>query len=111
MDEETNAMELGGNIHLVGFSGLATPELLIVKKIVGGYARKLSDDLGEKFEKLSVTLKIVHPREKSEKHELHVKVLVKGRPCVAEIVDRNLFVGLDAVLKKALTEVEKAIDR
>jgi hypothetical protein len=92
-------MELGGNITLVGFKEIDKAELVVVKKLVGSYARKLSDSVPG-FEGLTVTLKIVHKTEASEKHELHAKVNVRGNPIVSEVVERNLFVGLDEVLKK-----------
>ena len=37
-------IELGGNITLVGFKEMGFGELIVVKKIVGNYARKLSTD-------------------------------------------------------------------
>ena len=40
-------IELGGNIVLNGFRDLEPPELVVVKKIVGTYARKFADQLGE----------------------------------------------------------------
>jgi hypothetical protein len=44
------------------------------------------------------------------KYELHAKANIKGNLCVAEVVDRNLFVGLDDVLKKVLAEVARLKD-
>ena len=43
-------MELGGNIELVGFNELDSSELIVLKKIIGSCARKLSDHLGENYE-------------------------------------------------------------
>lgn len=100
-------MELGGNIKLDGFREVDRPELVVVKKIVGSYARKFSDMLGDEFEELSLSLKLVHKKEKSEKYELHAKVMKKGKPYAAEVTDRNLFVAMDSVLKKLQVEIEK----
>ncbi|MBN2459494.1 hypothetical protein JXB28_04385 [Candidatus Woesearchaeota archaeon] len=108
--EETNESDstaLGGNITLVGFKGIDRAELVVVKKIIGSYTRKLSDSV-QGFEGITVTLKLVHKTEASEKYELRAKALVKGSPVNSEVVERNLFVGLDDVLKKVLTLASKA---
>jgi hypothetical protein len=107
MEENNNATELGGNITLVGFKEIEKAELVVVKKLVGSYARKLSDTVSG-FESVTVTLKLVHHTEEGNpKYELHAKANVKGNVCAAEVVDRNLFVGLDDVLKKVLTLASK----
>jgi hypothetical protein len=103
-------MELGGNITLVGFKEISKAELVVVKKIVGSYARKLSDSVNG-FERLKVTLKQIHRTEGSEKFELNSLVVVDGDQSESEVVERNLFVGLDSVLHKvsehAIRQVEK----
>lgn len=100
-----DVVELGGNIELKGFSELDGASMVVVKKIVGNYAKKFSEKC-KKFEKLSVTLKKVHKREKSEKYELHAKVSDGGKDYNAEITDRNLFFVLDSVLKKVEKEIK-----
>ena len=99
-------IELGGNITLVGFKEIEKAELVIVKKLVGSYARKLSDAVSG-FENLTVTLKIVHKTEGSEKYEVHAKVIINGKPITSETTERNLFVGLDDVLKNVLAMASK----
>lgn len=99
-------IELGGNITLVGFKEIEKAELVIVKKLVGSYARKLSDTVSG-FENLTVTLKIVHKTEGSEKYEVHAKVIINGKPITSETTERNLFVGLDDVLKNVLAMASK----
>ena len=99
-------IELGGNITLVGFKEIEPAELIVIKKIVGSYARKMSDTV-EKFENLTVTLKEIHKTPKSQKYELHAKLLAGGKTHTSEVVDRNLFVVLDSALKKILTIVTK----
>ena len=106
-EEQSDSTELGGNITLVGFKEIDKAELVVVKKLVGSYTRKLSDTVSG-FESITVTLKLVHHTEEGNpKYELHARVNVKGNPCVAEVVDRNLFVGLDSVLNKVLAETAK----
>ena len=99
-------IELGGNITLVGFKEIEKAELVVVKKLVGNYTRKISDTVSG-FENLTMTLKIVHKTEGSEKYELHAKAMVNGKPITSEVTERNMFVGLDGVLKKILAMASK----
>lgn len=99
-------IELGGNITLAGFKEINKGELVVVKKIVGSYARKMSDSISG-FENLTVTLKIVHKTEGSEKYEIHGKIMVNGKPFTSETTERNMFVAMDDVLKKVLALASK----
>ncbi|NJL44027.1 MAG: hypothetical protein HC945_01740 [Nitrosarchaeum sp.] len=92
-------IELGGSITLVGFKERDPAELVVVKKLVGAYARKITD-ASSGFEGLTVSMKPVHKQGDSEKFEVHAKVLLAGKPQVSEVTDRNLFVALDSALKK-----------
>jgi hypothetical protein len=105
-------IELGGNITLVGFKVLGEGELVVVKKMVGGYAQKFSD-MESGFERLTITLKPIHKHEGGSggKFELDARASVNGAPFVAEIVDRNLFVGLDSVMDKVFLMVEKHLEK
>jgi len=95
-------VELGGNITLVGFSEREFAEVIVIKKIVGQYARKLHDTLPD-FQHLTITMKEIHTEHK--KFELHAKADVTGSSYSSEVVDRNLFVALDSVLKKIIAQV------
>ncbi|MFC2136340.1 hypothetical protein ACFLTH_17125 [Bacteroidota bacterium] len=99
-------IELGGNITLGGFKDLDHAELIVVKKVVGSYARKMSDTLKD-FENLTVTMKDVHKTPKSQKYELHAKLVAGGKAHTSEVVDRNLFIALDSSLKKVLATISK----
>lgn len=92
-------MQLGGNIRLSGFNEISKPELSVLKKIIGSYARKFSDNL-EGYQSLSLHLKGVHRTEASEKFEVHGKVEANGKINTSEVTDRNIFVAVDSVLKK-----------
>ena len=105
MDENENSIELGGNIELSGFGKIEPANLVVIKKVVGSYSRKFFEAI-EKFEKLAVTLKTVHKREKSEKYEVHARVIAQGKTYVSEITDFNLFFALDKVLKKVESEMQ-----
>ena len=96
-DEET--LELGGNIKLSGFSALDRDSMVVLKKIVGNYARKFSETCSD-FQSLNLRMKVVHETEKSEKYELHAMVVDGGKQHTSEITDRNLFFAIDKVFKK-----------
>lgn len=97
-------MQLGGNIVLTGFRDLDGSSMVVLKKIVGNYAKKMSE-ISEKFESLSLTMKKVHETEKSELYEIHAKLMDNGKPVVSEVTDRNLFIAIDGVLKKIVSEI------
>ena len=92
-------MELGGNITLSGFSDRDFAEMIVVKKVVGQYARKLHD-AHEDFSHLKITLKVT-----KNQFELHAQAEFDGNLVTSEITDHNLFVGLDSVLKKITAQV------
>lgn len=96
--------QLGGNIELSGFRDIDGASMIVLKKIIGNYARRLSE-ISNKFEKLSVTMKPVHEKEKSEKYEIHAKLINNGKLFVSEITERNLFVAVDSALKKIVNEI------
>jgi len=87
--------QLGGNIELTGFREIDGGSMIILKKIIGNYARKFSDRLGN-VEKLSLTVKNVG----SNKFELHAQLVADGQVHTSEITDNNLFVLADSALKK-----------
>jgi len=99
-------IELGGNITLSGFSDLDHMELTVAKKIIGRYAREMSDDNAD-FENLIVTLKDVHKTATNQKYEIHGKLMLGGKPLTSEVTDRNLFVALDSSMKKIIAESNK----
>ncbi len=95
--EET--LELGGNIELSGFHTLDRDTMIVLKKMVGNYAKKFSETC-KKFEKLSLKMKLVHERERSEKYELKGMVVDGGKQYNSDITERNLFFGVDKIFKK-----------
>ncbi|MBW2982008.1 hypothetical protein KY343_03955 [Candidatus Woesearchaeota archaeon] len=103
MEEKT--LQLGGNIELSGFSELEPSIMIVLKKIVGNYVRRMSDKC-KGFEKLTVTMKTVHAREKGEKYELHAKMIENGKSYTSSYVDRNLFIAVDSSLKAIINSLE-----
>jgi hypothetical protein len=101
-------IELGGNIKLVGFREVDPGSMVILKKIIGNYARKFSDHSPD-FQALEVTLKTVHNTGEGShpKYEIHAKATIGGHAKASECIERNVFVGVDEVLKKVLHMISK----
>jgi hypothetical protein len=99
-------MELGGNIELVGFNERDAGELIILKKVIGNYARKFSDHLGEDYERLIMTMKQIHGKT-SSKFEIQVKVMTKSKPYTSEVTENNIFVCVADSLKKVESQIMK----
>ncbi|MAG91975.1 hypothetical protein CMO83_04835 [Candidatus Woesearchaeota archaeon] len=97
--------KLGGNIELAGFRDLDGATMVVLKKIVGNHAKRI-EELADKLELLHLTLKQVHEREKSEKYEIHAKIVDDGKVFASDVTDRNLFVAVDNVLKKITNEMD-----
>jgi len=98
-------MELGGKIFLSGFKILRRDELLVTKKLIGSYARKFSDGL-KGYDSLNLNLKPVHKTgPKSEKYELHVKLIHDKKVTTTEITEHNIFICIDSALKKIEEQV------
>lgn len=97
MDEET--VKLGGNIELTGFRDLDGGTMVIIRKIVGNYVRRMSD-VTQNFEALNLTVKPVHGSAGSKRYELHGKLLDNGKVFTSEVTENNIFVAVDTVLKK-----------
>ncbi|MCP3682557.1 MAG: hypothetical protein GY861_07685 [bacterium] len=106
MSIEEDKVALGGSIELSGFKEIDGGSMVVLKKIVGNYAKKFSEVCG-KFELLSVNMKKVHEKEKSEKYEIHVKVTDNGSQFNSEVTDMNLFFAVDKALKKVESEISK----
>ena len=101
MDDPTNL----DDIQLTGFRDIDSSSMTVLKKIIGNYAKRISE-LTKKMGTLHITLKPIHEREKSEKYEVHAKVVDDGKVYASEMVDRNLFVAIDSVLKKLVNELD-----
>lgn len=108
-NNENDILQLGGNIELSGFKGLSSSSMIVLKKIVGNYARKMSESTA-KFEKLSLTMKTAHSNPADNKpgiYEINAKMLDNGKLISSSTSDRNLFVAIDDSLKKIMSEISK----
>ncbi|HIH31137.1 TPA: hypothetical protein HA235_00365 [Candidatus Woesearchaeota archaeon] len=103
-DKVNEPLNLGGNIQLVGFKQVSLSEVVVVKKIVGSYTRKIQENC-KNFQSITVMLKEIHKIDNNAKHEIHVKVIDDSKPFNSEIVDKNMFVALDSALRKVQAEI------
>ena len=94
-------IELGGNIKLIGFNDLDPASLIVVKKITGNYARKISEKVNSGLDELSLELK-----DESGKN-INSSVKFKEKTFSAEVNDTNLFYALDRVLAKLLNDAKE----
>ncbi len=67
--------------------------MIVLKKIIGNYARKFADQHGG--ENLALALK-----QEAESFALSGAISRKGESIVAEHADKNIFILVDTVLKK-----------
>ena len=86
-------IELGGNITLEGFENLEPGALVIVKKVVGNYTKKISNNILN-FERILISL------DKDDLNNVKVKLHKNGEVVMEEGSDSNLFFALDKALSK-----------
>ena len=96
--------QLGGNIELSGFSSVDSASMIILKKIIGNYAKHFSETCNN-FERLSITLKPVHGND-SNKFEMHCQLVDNGEVFAVEHTDYNIFFVADRVCKKAKSAMQ-----
>ena len=104
VDKINESVSLGGNIELIGFKQVSFADVVVVKKLVGHYTRKIQEH-SQNFEKIQINLKEIHKVDNNSKHEIHVKLLDGGKSFHTEVVDKNIFIALDSALKKILAEI------
>ncbi len=90
------SMELGGNIILTGFKDVPRNDMIVLKKIVGNYVRKVREKIKD-YEALRITLKSLHG---GKSYHLNGELAGAKVKYNAETENRNLFVGVDELLKK-----------
>ncbi len=97
-------IELGGNIKLDNFDSVDLPTLIIIKKIVGNYAKKIHDNVTE-FSELKLQL-FEHNRETKHVY-LGAILTTNNRVCEASATDTNLFFAIDKALSKIMQDVQR----
>ena len=103
MSQETTPMD--PKIELSGFKVIDNGSMVIARKIIGSHFKRISE-LTQKMEKLHITLKSVHEREKSEKYEVHANLIDGGKVYSSEVTERNFNVAIDSVLQKLINELD-----
>ena len=99
-------LQLGGNIDLSGFREVDSGSMVILKKIIGNYAKHFSE-ICDNFQSLSLTMKPIHADSKAKKFEMHCQVIDNGTVYTGEHVDHNIFFVADRVCKKVKNEMRR----
>ena len=91
-------IQLGGNIELIGFKDLDIAKMVVLKKMVGGYAKTMSEK-NTGFSKLKVT-------GAKEGDNLKISAeMTADKAYNGEETGNNLFVILDSALKKIIGQL------
>ena len=94
-------MKLGGNIELQGFDSIEPAQLIVIKKIVGSSAKKISEEISE-FDSLLITLK----ENDKTKITLSGKIKMSDKEAESEASDNNLFFVLNKVLAELTSKIK-----
>ena len=92
-------------VALAGFRDIDEAAMPLVDKVIANHAKRIGE-LAAGTEILHITLKRVHEREKSEKYEIHAKLLDSGKVYVSKVTERNLLTALDKALNKLINEMD-----
>ena len=100
--DKASEMVLGGDIALVGFNILEPAELVIVKKMVGTYVKKMGNH-GD-YKEMRLTLQ-QHPHGKTFKHEVSGLAIFSEGRFNSNVTDWNLYSAISQVCEKIMQEV------
>ncbi len=95
-------INLGGSISLVGFGSLDQVELVVVKKIVGNFVKKLNEH--SSYESLVMELR-QHKKGKAFLHEINAKAKADNKIFSAMASDYNLYSCISKASEKILAEL------
>jgi ribosome-associated translation inhibitor RaiA len=101
-DSNNGELKLGGNIVLAGFS-LDPVEMIVVKKIVGHYAKKISEQT--EYNEIKITLK-QSQKQQSFLHEFSVNVTTNKGTITSSKQDKNIYSGLSDVLENIYNQAK-----
>ncbi|MBI2541230.1 HPF/RaiA family ribosome-associated protein [Candidatus Woesearchaeota archaeon] len=93
------------NVQLAGFRDVDSSSMDVLRKVISTHSKRLSE-LAKKIDAIHITLKPIHEREKSEKYEVHAKIIDNGKAYVSKATDRSLFTAVDDALKKLVNELD-----
>ncbi len=94
-------IELGGNIKLKGFSEIDNASLIVIKKIVGNYAKKLAETT-EDFQNLILNLEFKTPKD----FKINIELQKTSENLTSEIQGENLFFTLSNALEALKSKKE-----
>lgn len=99
---DSDVLELGGNINLSGFGAVEPGQMVVIKKIVGNFTKKISEEF-DNFEKILISL------EGADKKGTKMKSLlvIGGKEFQGEVNNPNLFFALNDVLEEVAGKVKK----
>lgn len=100
-------MSIGNDIILTGFKDLDEQTQADVRRIVETHVHTIKGHVGEKFNRVNLTLKGIHKRETSQKYDVNIHLRVDNKDYYAEFIDRNLLTTIDTVFEKVQKELEK----
>tara|TARA_Y100000310_G_C20391183_1_gene672852 strand:- start:170 stop:451 length:282 start_codon:yes stop_codon:yes gene_type:complete len=86
-------IELGGNIKLKGFSEIDNPSLIIVKKIVGNYTKKLTEE-NRDFKELILELELA-----KENFKINAELHNESSSKKSNSDEQNLFFAISSALE------------
>ena len=92
-------------IELAGFRDIDEPSIELVNKIISHHFRRFQEH-AKAMQGVHITLKTIHQREKSEKYEIHAKLIDTGKVYVSKVTDRNLLAAIDKALDKIVNEMD-----
>ncbi len=95
-------LKLGGDITLSGFS-LEPVEMIVVKKIIGNYAKKISEKTNYQY------IKVILKRTRKANyflHEISVSAKTENGIIAAGSMNNNLYTALSEALEKAYSQAE-----
>jgi len=97
--------ELGGNIVLENFE-IDNQEMIVVKKIIGNYAKKIR--YFKEYQELKLEMK-THLKAKNRHFEVKALLTFDNGTASSESQGLNFFVLINEVLEKILQEVKNKI--
>ena len=99
MEQNNEAISLGGNILLKGFQGIERAKLVVLKKIIGNYASEIQKKRSD-YEKLAVTL------GGSENNQTaSIELTAGGNSIAADDTQNNMFVAIGNAFKKLMEKI------
>lgn len=97
-------IELGGNIKLDGFNSVDPPTIIVVKKMIGNYAKKISDNITQ-VDELLIDLKESDMENKI--FILNATLTSEEEKFDSEVQDINLFFALDRAMQEIMKKAQK----